>query len=168
MNQNFLAGILRLRIIYNCYYLQGRSKARQKKMYQIAQLLEIPGQIGESTVSLYNTGNLRGATSGAKLPREHRPLFSTVNRVPGFAAALKRDSSVTGGVSRVQLIATRAGAEGGESSQGGAVRKPFNSTTAQLRDNSLNNSPKSRDSSKGRNSATPRSRDGSPRMPRPR
>lgn len=69
--------------------LQGRSKARQKKMYQIAQLLEIPGQITDATISALYSG-LRGGTGPVKLPREHRQLFSTANRVPGrFLAVLR-------------------------------------------------------------------------------
>lgn len=110
---------------------KGRTKARQKKMYQIAQLLEIPGQIGEGQTY---SNNLRAS-------RTPRPLFTTINRVPGFAAALRRDSMPSGSVSRSQMTTANRSAE---------RAKP----TA------------SRESSKSR-SNTP-SRDGSPRMPRPR
>lgn len=85
------------------FICQGRSKARQKKMYQIAQLLEIPGQITESSLSVYSN-NLRSG----RTPREHRPLFTTINRaVPGFAAALRRDSMPSGSVSRSQMTTNR-------------------------------------------------------------
>lgn len=156
---------------------KGRSKARQKKMYQIAQLLEIPGQISDAAISLYSGGsgsNIRGGPipgTSAKGPREHRQLFSTVSRMPGVAAALRRESMPTGGVSRVQMIANRS-IEGGTSTESGSQsqqqtpRRPLN-VASYLREGSApaTSSPKSRDSSKTR---TPRSRDGSPRMPRPR
>lgn len=95
---------------------KGRSKARQKKMFQIAQLLEIPGQLNDpSFPTLAGTGgssasgtpSLRHGASGRQ-GREHRPLFSTSNRVPGVAAALRRDSMPSGSVSRVQMSASRS------------------------------------------------------------
>lgn len=79
---------------------KGRTKARQKKMYQIAQLLEIP-QLNDSPTPIY-TSMLRESRT-ARLPREHRPLFSTSNRAPGVASALRRDSMPSGSVSRVQM-----------------------------------------------------------------
>lgn len=142
-------------------------------MYQIAQLLEIPGQITDATISALYSG-FRGASGSGpvKIPREHRQLFSTANRVPGVAAALRRESMPSAGVSRVQMIANRTidgGGEASSQSQQQTPRKPL-SATAYLRESSApagSSSPsnKSRDSSKTR---TPRSRDGSPRMPRPR
>lgn len=80
---------------------KGRTKARQKKMYQIAQLLEIP-QLNESPTPVY-TSMLR-ETRTARTPREHRPLFSTANRVPGVASALRRDSMPLGSASRGQIV----------------------------------------------------------------
>ena len=80
---------------------KGRTKARQKKMYQIAQLLEIP-QLNESPTPVY-TSMLR-ETRTARTPREHRPLFSTSNRIPGVASALRRDSMPSGSVSRCQIV----------------------------------------------------------------
>lgn len=68
-------------------------------MYQIAQLLEIPGQ-ADGTVPPYSN-NLRTG-------RTPRPLFTTINRVPGFAAALRRDSMPVGSVSRSQMTANRS------------------------------------------------------------
>lgn len=94
---------------------KGRTKARQKKMTQIAQLLEISGQQLKELVSpsvLYAPANsLRtnaAASASAKQPREHRPLFSTSNRVPGFAAALRRESMPSGSVSRIQIAHNRS------------------------------------------------------------
>lgn len=92
---------------------KGRSKARQKKMFQIAQLLEIPGQINDQSFPfLASTGSsmprslLRSA--GGRQQREHRPLFSTSNRVPGLATALRRESMPSGSVSRVQINSSRS------------------------------------------------------------
>lgn len=95
---------------------KGRSKARQKKMYQIASLLELSGQqLRDITtpVTLYaNPSSLRVSTASTptsvKAPREHRPLFSTVNRTAGVAAALRRDSMPSGTVSRVQITPNRS------------------------------------------------------------
>lgn len=87
---------------------KGRSKARQKKMYQIAQLLEISGQqLKDATQSgsIYASKNIQ-PTSTAK--GSHRPLFSTANRVPGFAAALRRENVPSGSVSRVQIVHNRS------------------------------------------------------------
>lgn len=88
---------------------KGRTKARQKKMTQIAQLLEISGQQLKELTSPSSSGanNLRTPSTGRE-PREHRPLFSTANRVPGFAAALRRDNLPSGSVSRVQMTHNRS------------------------------------------------------------
>lgn len=48
---------------------KGRTKARQKKMYQIAQLLEIP-QLNDSPTPIYSSMLRESRT--ARLPREHR------------------------------------------------------------------------------------------------
>lgn len=84
---------------------KGRSKARQKKMHQIAQLLAIPGQVTESPVTSYAAHAMR-SSSGSRTPRDHRPIFTTSNRIPGVAAALRRDSMP--GVSRVQMSGQRS------------------------------------------------------------
>lgn len=89
---------------------KGRTKARQKKMFQIAQLLEIP-HLNESPTPIYSS-MLREARTQSRTPREHRPLFSTANRVPGVAAALRRDSMPSGSVSRHQMSANRSSIEG--------------------------------------------------------
>lgn len=96
---------------------KGRTKARQKKMNQIAQLLEISEpqlkanamQTPTSPANSSFSSSLR-AVALAKTPREHRPLFSTANRVPGVASALRRESMPSGSVSRVQI--THRGIDG--------------------------------------------------------
>ncbi|XP_011189527.2 protein CLEC16A homolog [Zeugodacus cucurbitae] len=155
---------------------KGRSKARQKKMYQIAQLIEIPGQVIDSPV--YAVAGLRAgsvASSSSRSSREHRPILSTTSRVPGFAAALKRDTNNSGGVCRMQMAQNRS-IEGIRNESAGRPRRrnsnsSSHSSTSQNRD--ANSSParehsasSSRDNSQSRGAT--RSRDNSPRMPRPR
>ncbi|XP_017004524.2 protein CLEC16A homolog isoform X2 [Drosophila takahashii] len=93
---------------------KGRSKARQKKMYQIAQLIEIPGQMDSPVFAVGGTmaassgggggsGNSSGSSSRSS---HHRPMFSTANRVPGFAAVLRGSNSA--GVSRTQMAPNRS------------------------------------------------------------
>ncbi|XP_037732241.1 protein CLEC16A homolog isoform X3 [Drosophila subpulchrella] len=91
---------------------KGRSKARQKKMYQIAQLIEIPGQMDSPVFAVGGTmatssgggsGNSSGSSSRSG---HHRPMFSTSNRVPGFAAVLRGNNSA--GVSRTQIAQNRS------------------------------------------------------------
>uniref|UniRef100_W8C1E8 Protein CLEC16A n=2 Tax=Ceratitis capitata TaxID=7213 RepID=W8C1E8_CERCA len=155
---------------------KGRSKARQKKMYQIAQLIEMPGQVVDSPV--YAVAGLRAgsvSSSSSRSSREHRPILSTANRVPGFAAALKRETNNSGGVCRMQMAQNRS-IEGIRNESAGRPRRrssnsSSHSSTSQTRDvNSTlgrENSPGgSRESSQNRTST--RSRDNSPRMPRPR
>ncbi|XP_017111211.1 protein CLEC16A homolog isoform X4 [Drosophila elegans] len=90
---------------------KGRSKARQKKMYQIAQLIEIPGQMDSPVFAVGGTmatssgggsGNSSGSSSRSS---HHRPMF-TANRVPGFAAVLRGNNSA--GVSRTQMAQNRS------------------------------------------------------------
>lgn len=72
-------------------------------MLQIAQLLEISGQqMADGSMSSLHLGNSL-CVAGSTGPRENRPLFTTVNRVPGFAAALRRESMPAGCASRVQI-----------------------------------------------------------------
>lgn len=89
---------------------KGRSKARQKKMYQIAQLIEMSGQAVDSPV--YAVAGMRSGSSslsgGQTRSREHRPMFSSANRVPGFAAALRRETAPSGSVSRIQIAQNRS------------------------------------------------------------
>ncbi|XP_058116589.1 protein CLEC16A homolog isoform X1 [Anopheles coustani] len=152
---------------------KGRSKARQKKMFQIAQLLEIPGQLTESSFpSLTAAGGSAASTpsvrhgTGGRQTREHRPLFSTSNRVPGVAAALRRDSMPSGSVSRVQMSTSRST----EGEPTGARRKLTTGATRRESSQPIgvgSSQIKSRDNSRNR-SGTPRSRESSPRIPRPR
>ncbi|XP_058447400.1 protein CLEC16A homolog [Malaya genurostris] len=148
---------------------KGRSKARQKKMFQIAQLLEVPGQMNDTQFpSLAGTsgssvpGSMLRSGTGRQL-REHRPLFSTANRVPGVAAALRRDSMPSGSVSRVQINSSRS--IDGDAT--GARRKSSNPARRESSQPIAVTSAKPRDSSHNR-SSTPRSRESSPRVPRPR
>ncbi|CAO1405168.1 unnamed protein product [Diamesa serratosioi] len=135
---------------------KGRTKARQKKMYQIAQLLEIP-QLNDSPTPIYSSMLRESRT--ARLPREHRPLFSTSNRIPGVASALRRDSMPSGSVSRMQM-ANRAD---GHLTRDNRRSSPKGQPSVPI------NTPKPRDVSKNRSgSNTPRSRDNSPRLVRPR
>lgn len=141
---------------------KGRSKARQKKMFQIAQLLEIPGQMNETHYQ--NSSSASSSSSNQRTPnsskgvREHRPLFTTANRVPGFAAALRRESMPSGSVSRVQMVASR-----NEGTSSGTDSPPKRRVVT----NSNLAAARSREGSRNR-SLTPRSREGSPRIPRPR
>ncbi|XP_055614041.1 protein CLEC16A homolog [Uranotaenia lowii] len=143
---------------------KGRSKARQKKMFQIAQLLEIPGQLNDSSFPSLSTSSSSSSmlkTGNARQPREHRPLFSTSNRVPGVAAALRRDSMPSGSVSRVQINSSRSidgDATGARRKTSYPVRRDSSQPIAVA---------KSREASRNR-SGTPRSRESSPRVPRPR
>lgn len=125
-------------------------------MQHIARLLEIPGQSGPPSPAfvgsgIYSNRNINRAS------RENRPLFNT-SRGPGFAAPRrestpgiihKADETRTmrrEGVSPNRLPITNLKKEEKVGGNGGA--KPC----------------RSRDSSNGRT----RSREGSPRMPRPR
>lgn len=90
---------------------KGRTKARQKKMNQIAQLLEISDQQLKSIIAPPSPASILPSLrpgSANKIAREHRPLFSTANRVPGVAAALRRESMPSGSVSRVQITHNRS------------------------------------------------------------
>ncbi|KAF4524745.1 hypothetical protein B566_EDAN013814 [Ephemera danica] len=105
---------------------KGRLKARQKKMHQIARLLELPTSTQASpSPPTYNLQSLRLQERAGRTA--HRPLFTSSSRVPGFAAAMRRE-------------------EGSRSS-----RTPSPSTRVSASE-----------------SQGPRSREGSPRLPRPR
>lgn len=91
---------------------KGRSKARQKKMYQIAQMIEMPGQYADP--AMYNLSGQRligGASTSssisARLHRSQRSILPNMNRVPGFAAALRRDH-VAGSICRTQMAQNRS------------------------------------------------------------
>ncbi|XP_016949361.1 protein CLEC16A homolog isoform X1 [Drosophila biarmipes] len=163
---------------------KGRSKARQKKMYQIAQLIEIPGQMDSPVYAVGGTmatssgggsGNSSGSSSRSG---HHRPMFSTSNRVPGFAAVLRGSNSA--GVSRTQMAPNRS-IEGIRNESAGRSRRrsPGSTSGSNLRadhsdrERSPSISMGSHSSSQSRENSQPRStgnrsRESSPRMPRPR
>ncbi|XP_065723134.2 protein CLEC16A homolog isoform X1 [Drosophila suzukii] len=163
---------------------KGRSKARQKKMYQIAQLIEIPGQMDSPVFAVGGTmatssgggsGNSSGSSSRSG---HHRPMFSTSNRVPGFAAVLRGNNSA--GVSRTQMAQNRS-VEGIRNESAGRSRRRSPSSTSGSnlradhsdRERSPSISMGSHSSSQSRENSQPRStgnrsRESSPRMPRPR
>jgi protein CLEC16A len=154
---------------------KGRSKARQKKMYQIAQLLDVPGgqAAGEGALPNYSANILRGSpASVGRVPREHRPLFSTANRCPGVASALRRDSSSGSVVSRVQMQSNH---RLGESDSVNQRRRMGNNYSQNGRRESSPvavgtpvSSKSSREGSRNRTSTPRSSRESSPRIIRPR
>ncbi|XP_012283658.1 protein CLEC16A homolog isoform X2 [Orussus abietinus] len=115
---------------------KGRIKARQKKMHQIARLLDIPTIMPHcSTPPNYALLGVRSdRPPGRGRPKEQRPMF-TVNKVPGFAAQMRRESSSRSSSS--------------------------NSMTPNSRRTDCSPNGKSRENGL-------RSRDNSPKMPRPR
>nr|XP_012152661.1 PREDICTED: protein CLEC16A isoform X3 [Megachile rotundata] len=114
---------------------KGRIKARQKKMNQIARLLDIPTSIPHSaTPPNYALRSLRHERlgRGQRQKDQPRPMF-TVNKVPGFAAQMRRENT------------TRA-----TSSIATSTPKRGDNSNEKSHENGL------------------RSRDSSPKMPRPR
>lgn len=89
---------------------KGRTKARQKKMLKIAQLLEIQDAVAvadpSATANRYSPLSGGPSSGGSSFlgHREHRPLFSVAHRVPGVASAF---SANVAGISRVQLASNR-------------------------------------------------------------
>ncbi|XP_060521293.1 protein CLEC16A homolog isoform X2 [Cylas formicarius] len=132
---------------------KGRIKARQKKMQHIARLLEIPGQSGPPSPAYTGQGLYASRITGRGI-RENRPLFG-VNRVPGFAAP-KRENS-PGVIHKADE--TRRHREGESPNRLSALKKQNAQSTSNIK-----RETKSRDSSANR----VKSREGSPRMPRPR
>ncbi|XP_067005962.2 protein CLEC16A homolog isoform X2 [Anabrus simplex] len=127
---------------------KGRIKARQKKMHMIARLLDLPSNVLPCpSPPVYNLlghrasdGNLRpGSGRAAREFGHHRPLF-TVNKVPGFAAAMRRESLPP---------PARAASPGKQRSES---RERTGRSPGPA----------------GNNQAAVRSREGSPRLPRPR
>ncbi|XP_063990573.1 protein CLEC16A homolog isoform X2 [Diachasmimorpha longicaudata] len=81
---------------------KGRIKARQKKMGQIAKLLDIPTNIPScSTPPNYALLGMRHERSVGRGQRgkDQRGMF-TVNKVPGFAAQLRKQNEPRGGMGR--------------------------------------------------------------------
>lgn len=132
---------------------QGRIKARQKKMQHIARLLDIPGQSGPPSPAFVGAGIYanRGAGRGY---RDNRPLFNNV-RVPGFAAP--RRESLPG-------VAHKADAERRRKDSESPNRLTVAKKESTPNNGATKRETRSRESSSGRN----KSREGSPRMPRPK
>ncbi|XP_015113621.1 protein CLEC16A homolog isoform X2 [Diachasma alloeum] len=81
---------------------KGRIKARQKKMGQIAKLLDIPTNLPScSTPPNYALLGMRHERSAGRGQRgkDQRGMF-TVNKVPGFAAQLRKQNEPRTGVGR--------------------------------------------------------------------
>lgn len=85
---------------------KGRSKARQKKMYQIAQLIEIPGQLDSPMYAVCGTAAAQHS-SAAQCRLVQKGVNLTANRVPGFAAVLRSNNS-SAGISRTQMAQNRS------------------------------------------------------------
>lgn len=115
-------------------------------MQHIARLLEIPGQSGPPSPAFVGSGIY---TNRGRMSRENRPLFNT-GRGPGFAAP-RRES--TPGIVHKTDAARRDGVSPNRLPVTNLKKEEKAVTTC-----------RSRDSSGGRT----RSREGSPRMPRPR
>ncbi|KAG5873996.1 hypothetical protein JTB14_015927 [Gonioctena quinquepunctata] len=126
---------------------KGRIKARQKKMQHIARLLEIPGQSGPPSPAFAGQGSYASGRTTVRVSRDNRPLFN-ISRGPGFAAP-RRESS-PGIIHRADE--TRRHRDG-ESPNRGANKKDNGRKDLRPRENSTNRV---------------NSREGSPRMPRPR
>lgn len=118
-------------------------------MQHIARLLDIPGQAGPPSPAYAGSGVYSSRSMAGRGSRENRPLFNT-GRGPGFAAP-RRDSTPTG-LQRLD----------GEATSSRNMRRDCESPVRLITEQKRNGNSKSRDSSKNR------SRDGSPRMPRPR
>ncbi|XP_008551718.1 protein CLEC16A homolog isoform X2 [Microplitis demolitor] len=74
---------------------KGRIKARQKKMSQIARLLDIPTNLPSCSTppnyALFGIRHERIAGRGQRPKDQPRPMFM-VNKVPGFAAQMRKDT----------------------------------------------------------------------------
>ncbi|XP_074099101.1 C-type lectin domain containing ema isoform X2 [Cotesia typhae] len=74
---------------------KGRIKARQKKMSQIARLLDIPTNLPSCSTppnyALFGIRNERMAGRGQRPKDQPRPMFM-VNKVPGFAAQMRKET----------------------------------------------------------------------------
>ncbi|XP_076679774.1 C-type lectin domain containing ema isoform X4 [Andrena cerasifolii] len=116
---------------------KGRIKARQKKMNQIARLLDIPTSMPHSSTppnyALRGLRHERIVGRGQRQKDQQRPMF-TVNKVPGFATQVRRET-----VARPSPGLSSSTSKRGE-----------NNTNEKGQENGL------------------RSRDSSPKMPRPR
>lgn len=120
-------------------------------MQHIARLLEIPGQTGPPSPA-YVGGGVYSTRSTVRNSRENRPLFHT-GRVPGFAAPHRE---------AMQGVLHRADESRCRKNCASPNRIAINTSRKSSIDNGIRT--RSRESSANRL----RSREGSPRMPRPR
>lgn len=120
-------------------------------MQHIARLLDIPGQAGPPSPAYAGGGVYTNRNLGSRVSRENRPLFNT-SRGPGFAAP-RRESTPT----NLQRLNND-----GDATTSRNIRRDCESPVRLITEQKRNGNARSRDSSKNR------SRDGSPRMPRPR
>lgn len=127
---------------------KGRIKARQKKMQHIARLLDIPGQTGPPSPAYVGGGSYMSRGIG-RISRDNRPLFHT-GRVPGFAAPHREN--LPGIIHRTD----------------GTRRKSTDSPIRTSHTSENNNTKLERNRSRESSCNRLKSREGSPRMPRPR
>lgn len=119
-------------------------------MQHIARLLDIPGQSGPPSPAFVGAGVYSPRTTGRGL-RENRPLFHT-GRVPEFSA--QRRESLSGVVLRTDAERRRRERE--------SPNRPM------VLKKETNGNPKRETPSRDPSGNRARSREGSPRMPRPR
>lgn len=125
-------------------------------MQHIARLLDIPGQSGPPSPAFLGAGVYSPRTTG-RGSRENRPLFHT-GRVAEFTPAPRREN-LSGVIHRTD--AERRRRERESPNRALAIRKDSSCSSGS---SSGKREQQSRDSSGNRT----RSREGSPRMPRPR
>lgn len=121
-------------------------------MQHIARLLDIPGQSGPPSPAYVGTGVYSPRTTGRGC-RDNRPLFHT-GRVPGFAAP-RRDS--------LPGVVHRSDPERKRRDQESPNRPPSG-----RKDGHVNGAIKREAPSRDPSGSRAKSREGSPRMPRPR
>ncbi|XP_043280706.1 protein CLEC16A homolog isoform X2 [Venturia canescens] len=87
---------------------KGRIKARQKKMTQIARLLDIPTSVPNCSTppNFTQLGHDRPANRRQRL-KEHQKAMFTMNKVPGFATQLRRESPGRSGMGYPMLSGQR-------------------------------------------------------------
>ncbi|KAJ4444330.1 hypothetical protein ANN_06122 [Periplaneta americana] len=166
---------------------KGRIKARQKKMHMIARLLDLPSNVqpcpsppaytvltrhsdGTSSNLFAVRENSQGAPQGgpassrlAREPGHHRPLFTANNKVPGFATVAMRRESMPPLGRLASPSKRRSDSQGADRSDyrprpaSCTINTPAQSATGSIASERL-----------ARSGHVVRSREGSPRLPRPR
>ncbi|KAG7210477.1 hypothetical protein KM043_012001 [Ampulex compressa] len=112
---------------------KGRIKARQKKMNQIARLLDIPTSMPHSSTppnyALRGMRHERVIGRGQRQKAQPRPMF-TVNKVPGFAAQMRRENiprpipGLPSSSKRVEGVVAEKSHENGIRSRDGSPKMP--------------------------------------------